>query len=178
MKILPRLSLIVLLCWMTGCAKVNRQQLEQEVLAADPEFRDVLEKRQELANRVQTYERELALKRTSIERNITQLRQELSDASQNVKTKTQEIRKRMEPDQERINLALSLANEKLRAARTQRTGVTRSVAKLRKALQSGAGGTEAELKELEREASRLDQEFKVMQRHVRLLRAKLLLLKL
>ena len=183
---MTRIMLVLLLCCAAGCAKVNREQLEQEILAADPEFSGVLDKRRELANRLQTYERELALKRTSIERNISQLRGELADVSENVKTKTAEIRKRMEPDHERISLALSLANEKLRVARTQRASVSRSATRLRKALKASGqswsnsefDGKRAELQELERDAARLDHELQTLKRHVRLLRSKLLLLKL
>ncbi len=186
MTMLQRGILILLLCATAGCAKVNREQLQREVLEADPEFSGVLDKRQELANRIQTYERELALKRSAIERNITQLRKELADASENVKVKTVEIRRRMDPDRERISLALSLANDKLRAAQTQRASVSRSAAQLRKALkgsnQAWSGNErdakQADLKELEREFARLDHELQALKRHVRLLRAKLLLLKL
>ena len=63
---------------MPGCAPADRDQWTKEVLAADPSFAGVLEKHRELANRIDTYQRELALKRTTVDQTIKQMRQDLA----------------------------------------------------------------------------------------------------
>lgn len=171
---------------LTSCAPANRAQLEQEALKADPEFAAVLEKHRELANRIETYKRELALKRSTIERNIAQLRKDLAVAVSGVRAKAEDVKKRMSPDRERLELALSLASEELRAKRSQRASVGRSIAQLKKALKtSGPTWTaqerarqEAQIQDLLHDAQRLDQELTGLKAHVRLLKIKLYLIAL
>ena len=158
----------------------------KEVLQADPEFAMVLDKHRELSNRLQTYERELALKRSTIEQNITQLRKELAAAVSNVRAKAADVRKRMEPDHKRLELALSMAGEELAAKRAQRVALGRSIARLKKAVKNANSAwtaderaeQETKIAEMLRDAQRLDKEMTVLKAHVRLLKIKLLLIKL
>jgi hypothetical protein len=181
-----RLIAILLVVGMASCAPANREDLVKEVLKADPEFSSVLEKQRELTSRIQTYERELALKRSTIERSIAQLRKDLATAAASTRAKTAEVKKRMEPDRQRLTLALSMSSEELRAKRIQRAGLGRSIAQLRKALNSkDAAWTEqerarqqAQLDEMLQDAARLDQEMAGLKQNVRLLKIKLLLIKL
>ena len=182
-----RRDLVILLVFLAGCAPpANREQLAQEVLKADPAFSDVLDKHRELTNRLQTFERELALKRKTVDESIAQLRRDLASATATVRTKTQELKGRMEPDRQRLSLALSLASEELRTKQIQRASLGRSVAQLRKSLKSQAapmvpqerGHWQAQLDELLTDAARLDQELAGLKAHVRLLKVKLLLIKL
>ena len=174
------------LLWTTGCSPVNREELTNEVLTADPTFASVLDKHRELANRIETYERELALKRGTVEQTIAQMRKDLAASAATVRNKTAETKKRMEPDRERVERALSLAGEELRAKQIQRASLGRSMSQLRKALHNArAVWTEAErsrqeaqIDEMRRDDARLDQEMAAMKAHMRLLKIKLLLIKL
>ncbi len=48
-----------------GCGPpASREELTKQVLKVDSEFTSVLDKHRELSNRIETYERELALKRS------------------------------------------------------------------------------------------------------------------
>ena len=178
---------LLLLTWPGGCAPpANREQLTQEVLKADPDFATVLEKHRELQNRIETYQRELALKRSTIERSIAQLRKDLAAAMSSVRQKTAEAKKRIEPDRARLELALSMASEELQSKRLQRSTLGRSLATRRKALnrQDSAwtaperARQEAQIDEMLRDATRLDQELAALKEHIRLLKIKLLLIKL
>ena len=100
---------------LAGCAPVNRDELTKEVLKADPSFSSVLDKHRDLANRIDTFERELAVKRSTVEQTIKLLRKDLENSVQTVKAKTEETRKQIEPDRQRLELALSMAGEELRA---------------------------------------------------------------
>ena len=170
-----------------GCAPpANREELAKEVLKVDPEFSSVLEKHRELSNRLETYEHELALKRSTVEQAIAQLRNDLAATSAMVKTKTAETKRRMEPEQKRFELELSMASEQLKALRSQRAMLGHSMAALRKATKSNTGAwteteranQQAQLDELLRETTRLDREMAGVKEHVRLLKIKLLLIKL
>ena len=170
-----------------GCAPPsNREQLAQEVLRADPEFSQVMDRHRELANRIKTFEQELALKRKTVDESIAQLRRDLASATATVRAKTHELKKRMEPDRQRLELDVSLANEELRSKQVQRASVGRSVAQLKKSLKSQAvpltpqerERQQAQVDELLNDAARLDQELAGLKAHVRLLRVKLLLIKL
>jgi uncharacterized protein YdcH (DUF465 family) len=169
-----------------GCAPVNREELVQEVLREDPAFREVLDRHRELANRIETYKRELALKRKTVEDTTAQLRRDLASAAASVKGKVAEAKKRIQPERERIELTLSLAGEELRAKQAQRASVGRSIAQLKKALDDKRsalsaeerGRKDAQLNELVADAGRLDQEIGGIRAHVRLLKLKLLLIKL
>ena len=181
----PALAAALLLA--AGCAPPsNREQLTQEVLKADPAFAQVLDQHRELANRIQTFNQELALKRKTVDESIAQLRRDLISATATVRVKTDELKKKIEPDRQRLQLSLSLAGEELRAKQVQRASLGRSMARLRKALkQSGATWGEDELKrrqaqidEMTAEAKRLDQEMASLKEHLRLLKIKLLLIKL
>lgn len=179
------LSVLALL--HAGCGPpVNRAQLVQEALKADPDFSWTLTRHRTLANRIETYERELALKRDTIEQNIAQLRKDLSTASENVKRKIAEVKRQIEPDRKRLELALTSANEQLRGMRFQRASIGRSIVQWRKADKANqAGWTPAErtqqrlrLTDMLHDAERLDQELNALKAHVRLLKIKLLLIKL
>ena len=172
--------------WTAGCAPANRDQLTKEALQADPAFTTVIEKHRELQNRIETYERELSLKRSSVEQAILQLKKDLAATASGVRHKVAETKKRMQPDQQRLQLALSMADEELRATRAQRANLGRSVATLRKAAKSqGAEWTaeerarqEAQVSELLRDAERIDHEMAAIKQHARLLKIKLWLIKL
>ena len=177
---------LLLLTWVAGCAPASREELTKEVLKRDPDFAAVLEKHRELSNRVETYQRELALKRATIEQSVAQLRKELAAAAAGARTKTAAVKQQMEPDRQRLELALSMASEELRAKRVQRSGLGRSIARLRKAL-SGEGTAwsaderarqETQIQEMLHDAKRLDQEMAALTAHLRLLKIKLVLIKL
>ena len=177
---------LLLLTWLAGCAPpAKRETLVQEVLKADPDFGQVLDKHRELQNRIETYQRELALKRSTIERSIAQLRKDLTATVSNVMQKTAETKKRMDPDRARLELALSVASEELQAKRLQRATLGRSLATRRKALNRPDSAwtaqerarQEAQIDEMLRDAKRLDQELAALKAHVRLLKIKLLLIK-
>ena len=185
---MPYLTLLLFLIGsLAGCgAPAHREQLTKEVLKTDPDFSSVLDKHRELANRIETYNQELALKRSTVERSIAQLRKDVVTAETNVKGKIAETKKRIEPDEERLQLALSMANEELRTKRVQRASLGRSIAKLKKAMKSASSVWTAEerahqerqVQEMLRDAARLDQEMAALNAHVRLLKIKLLLIQL
>ena len=181
----PALAAVLLLA--AGCAPPsNREQLTQEVLKADPAFAQVLDQHRELANRIQTFNQELALKRKTVDESIAQLRRDLVSATATVRVKTDELKKKIEPDRQRLQLSLSLAGEELRAKQVQRASLGRSVARIKKSLTSQSAPLaprererqQAQLEELLKDASRLDHELAGLNAHVRLLKIKLLLIKL
>jgi hypothetical protein len=183
---LRRLVILCLCASVGGCAPTSREQLAQEVLKADPKFASVLDKHREVASRIGTYERELALKRSTVERSIEQLRKDLASASATVKAKIAEAKKRLDPDRERLGLDLEMAEEELRAKRSQRASLGRSIAKLKKAVKSASdvwtseerSRQEDQVQDMLRDAARLDQEMATLKKHSKLLKRKLLLLEL
>ncbi|MBI3331302.1 MAG: hypothetical protein HYZ96_04225 [Candidatus Omnitrophica bacterium] len=179
-------GVLIVLGWVGGCAPADREQLIHEVLKVDPSFARVLDHHRELANRIETYRQELALKRKTVEEGIAHLRKDLAAAATSVRSKTLEAKKRLQPEREQLTLRLSLASEELRAKRAQRASVGRSIAQLGKSLGQQDGGLtpqersrqQAQLDELARDTARLDQELAALREHTRLLRIKLLLIKL
>ena len=182
--------LLCLLCvsvvWVSGCAPANREELTKEVLRADPSFAEVLDRHREIVNRIDTYERELALKRKTAEETIVQMRRELAASAATVKSKTDELKKKLRPEEERLRLALSQAGEELRAKQQQRAEPGRSMAQLKKSLKSQSpvvspeerARQEAQMDELSRDADRFDEEMATIKAQVRLLNIKSLLIKL
>ena len=174
----------LLIALVVGCAPTNRDELIKEALAKDPSFKAVLDKRKALDNRIETYEQELELKRTTVDRTIKQLRRDLTESVATVHKKIQHAKSQMEPDRGRMNLALSKAGEELKVKRAHRASIGRQMSQLRKSLKA-EGMTDADrtrqqqqLDELSADAARVDTELKALQEHVRLLKIKLLLLKL
>lgn len=167
---------------VAGCAPANREDLTKEVLRADPEFASVLEKHRQLTSRIETYQRELALKRSTVERNIEQLRKDLVAAVAGVRAKTADVKKKMDPDRQRLEGELTQAVQELREQQTQRASLGRQIARQRKALKNAAAPEsarqEAQLNEMLADAKRLDHEMAVIKAHIRLLKIKLLLIKL
>ena len=176
---------VLALAWVVGCSLPNPEQLAKEVLKADPGFSDVLDTHREIVNRIETLNRELALKRATVEQTIAKQRKDLSVAADTVRNKTTEVKRRMEPDRQRLTLALALAGEELRAKQGQRASLGRSMAQLRKAAKNdGALWTaqerathDTQLQELLQDATRLDQETAAIKEHIRLLKIKLLLIR-
>ena len=172
---------------LSGCGPpANPEALRQEVLKADPGFSEVLGKRDELANRIMLLERERDLKQRQVEEQITKLRKELQDVRTQVEQKIQKVKTLMKPDLDRVDLAISMANEERQAKRQQRESLSRSIGQLRKALKQGnASWTDKErvrmdrdLDDMTRETQRLDQEISALNKHLRLLKTKRLVLKL
>ncbi|MDP3722604.1 MAG: hypothetical protein Q8R91_03790 [Candidatus Omnitrophota bacterium] len=182
-----RFPVVLLLLLVIGCAPpANREQLAKEVVAVDPEFELVLDKHRELSNRIETYQRELALKRSAVERNIAQMRQDLAETVAKIRAKTVDVKQRMEPDRQRLELALSMASEELRARRGARSSLGRAMAQLRKAAKGRQAPwtpeeraeQEARLHEMVQDAGRIDEEIATLKAHVRLLKIKFLLIRL
>ena len=181
---LPMLAFSLKSC--QGFAPANRGQLEQDVLKSDASFASVLEKHRGLTSRMQTYERELELKRSDVEAQIEQLRKGLTAAAKSANIKITQTKSLMEPDRERLRLALTMAGEQLRGTQLQRASLGRSISQLRKALKqenSALSSQErasqaAQLDELLRDTKRLDVEIASLKEHLRLLKVKLLLIKL
>src|SRR3989338_3071309 len=88
---LRRLVAVLLVLGTASCAPAKREDLAKEVLTSDPEFYAVLEKHRELTSRIETYERELTLKRGNVERSIAQLRKDLPAAAASTRPKTAEL---------------------------------------------------------------------------------------
>ncbi len=177
--------LVFLATFVTGCAPAHREQLVKEVLSKDPEFAAVLEKQRELSSRIQTYERELALKRSTVDKTIQQLRKDLAEAANQVRARTAEVKQRMEPDRKRLELSLSITGEELGAKREQRASLGRQIAQVKKSLKDPRVSFSAEqiaeknakIEEMARDAQRLDQEMAGLKEHIRLIKIKLLLIK-
>ena len=167
-----------------GCAPVNRDELTKEALAADPSFASVLEKHRELVNRIETYERELALKRNTAEQAIKQMRQDLAVSAEAVRAKSAETKAKMEPDRRRFIDALAQSEGELKAKQAQRAAIGRAISQLRKSLKSSREAwTDTErarqdthVEEMLRDAARIDREMAAIKTHVRLLKIKLLLI--
>jgi hypothetical protein len=180
------LIVFLLALGLPSCAPANREQLTKEVVSQDPEFAAVIEKHRQLISRIQTYEKELALKRSTVDKTITQLRKDLAGAAATVRLKTAETKKRMDPDRERLTLALSAAGEELRAMRQQRAQLGRQIAQLKKAAKTAKSAWsradmnrhDQQIRDMLRDAQRLDQEMAGLKEHTRLLKLKLLLIKL
>ena len=171
---------------VSGCERAaNREQLTKDVLKADPEFKWVLEKHRQLLNRIETYERELALKESTVEENIAQLRKDLATATTNVQQKVAEVRKQMDPEREKLQVALAMADEELRLKRFQRASLGRSLSQLKKALKNPKAGwspeerarNDTQVRDMLADAQRFDQELEGLKRHMRLLKTKSLLLR-
>ena len=183
-----RLICVVALGWsLAVCgAPPNAQKLRDEVLRADPRFADVLEKRDEQANRIVLLEREFDLKKTQAQQQIKQLRDGLDEARRQVDQKIQKSKALLKPDLERLELAVSMAGNELRAKRSQRASLGGNISRLKKSLKGGQvqwseseGASMArDLNELLEEAKRLDGEIAALNEHIRLLKIKRLLLRL
>ena len=178
---------LILLVSFAGCGPPpDRAKQVSEVTKADPDFKRVLERRDEYASRIETAEREFALKRQTVERAIERLRQELVDGEITLKKKKAQLERSLDPDRKRLELDKSMAADELRAKREQRANVGRSIAKLRKALKDTTGVWSPEeqrrqgahLKDMLGDATRLDQEMVGINAHIRLLKLKLSLLRL
>ena len=178
--------LIVCLVGIAGCGPPDRTQLVNDVLAADPAFQAILEQHDEYANQIETAERELALKQTTIQQAIRTLRQDLTESRRAVQKKKAHYKELLEPARRPLALAFSIATEQLRAKRAERASVQRSIAQLQKALREGdevVSAAErkrrtAQRDEMRRDVKRLEQEFATLQEHLQLLKRKLLLLRL
>ena len=170
---------------LAGCSPVDREQLSKDVLKDDPEFSSVLEKYRHLAGRIETEERKLALKKTTVEQNIAQLRRDLAVTAATVKIRTAEIKKGMEPEQKTLSKTLARAAEELRAKQLQRATLGRQITQLRKAAKAAEkvwteqdrAKSDAQINELLRDAARVDQEIATMKAHIRLIKEKLLLIR-
>ena len=168
-----------------GCSP-NRQRLASAVLKADPSFASMLNKQRELSNQIDTYQRELALKRGAVERSIAQLRQDLAAATASVKGKVAEAQRQLDPERERLRLALSMATEELQLKRAQRASLGRSISRLKKTVQGSPTGWtakertrhDAQIQDMVDDTARLDREMTGLRSHLQLLKTKLLLLKL
>lgn len=168
---------------LSGCAPRDRAQLVHDVLEADPAFRAVLERRDDYASRLETAQRELALKRATIQRNIRKLREELIESERAVRKKKAQLRTLIEPDRRALEMDLDLALTELRAKGTHRASIGQAISKLRKAVkQAGEVWSETErarqetqLQDMVQDAQRLEKELATLKQHVRLLKLKLAL---
>ena len=169
-----------------GCGKpLSTEAMRRQVLAADPGFDKPLEKRDQLADRINVLRQELALKQAQVDGKIAQLRKELRETKTQALQKIEETRQGLSPERERVELALAMAGEELKAKRAQRASVGSQIAQLKKAAQGASGlgeqervRQEAKVAEMLKDAKRLDDEMTSLKEHVRLLKIKLLLIKL
>ncbi len=171
---------------LSGCGPFKREELVQEIIKEDPGFAQVLDKHKELSSRIATYERELELKRSTVDRKIAQLHQELAEAAKVAKQKISEVKRLINPDRIRLEQALSLASKELRIKQTQRSEQGRSIAKLRKVVEDKNTAWDSktkaqqktQLEEMIQDSQRLDREITSLREHIRRLKLKLLLIKI
>ena len=172
---------------VVGCGKrLSTDAMRRQVLTADPGFSKPLEKRDQVADRVNVLRQELALKQAQVDGKITQLRKELRETKTQALQKIEETRQGLSPERERVELALAMAQEEQRVKQQQRQSLGRSISRLRKSLQESRSSWSAkerqridrELTDLVAELKRVDQELSVLQQHVRLLGMKRELLRL
>jgi hypothetical protein len=168
-----------------GCAPIDRESVVGEVLQADPGFSEVIEKHQDLRRRIETYERELSLKRSTVNQTIKQLRQDLASSAATVRAKTEETRAKMDPDRKRLVQALTEGAALLKAKQLERAVISRSMIRLRKSQEAArqgaggaAGGPAADLAGISADAARVDHEIAGLKDHVRLIKLKLLITKI
>ncbi|MBI3323943.1 MAG: hypothetical protein HYZ92_01525 [Candidatus Omnitrophica bacterium] len=170
-----------------GCGPaVSREQIQKEVLAADPAFLQTLQRRDELAAKIDLMERELALKEGQIDQQIAALRKEREQTHASVTEKIDKTRSVIKPFWERLDLDLSLAAEEQKSKRGQRAAVGHRISALRKALKGKQPAwtdeerarMDHDLTELAQETTRLDAEIAAIGQHLRLLKLKRLLLRL
>lgn len=162
------------------------EELRQEILSRDPAFGDALGKRHELASRIDVIERNFELKRTKIEQRIEALRQELKGDRAKADQDIDKTKALLEPDLERLRLALSLASEERRAKQQQLASLKRSLSQMRRALKEDrAQWTTSERAEMERDLADLQQAIERMghestglDEHIRLLKMKQRVLRL
>lgn len=170
-----------------GCDQFqNQEKLRQEVLSADPQFAQVLQKRDQLADRMTLSKQEFAVKKGQLDGQIAKLRDELTQARRQVDQKIRQLNSQLDLDRQRLALALSMAQEEFKVKQHQRDSLGRSISRLRKALK-GPGSTwtnadrakmDRELAQLLEETTRLDQELQGLRSHLRLLKHKQALLRL
>lgn len=165
------ISVFLVITAFSGCAPIDREKLVKEVVAKDPEFGAVLDKHREIVSRMQTYNRELSVRRSEVEKKIAQLHKDLVDAAASVRVKSEEIKKRMDPDHVRLQNQLTQAGNDLRMKREQRSSIGKQVALLRKS------GKEVP-PEMLKQAEGLDRDLEGLKERVRLLKTELLLIKL
>ncbi len=181
-----RVIVCLMLLAVAGCAPRDRAQLATQVLEADPAFRVVLDRRDDYASRLETAERELALKRATIQRNIRKMREELLESERAVRRKKEQLRSLIEPDRRALEMDLDSALAELRAKGAHRASVGRAMSKLRKAVKEvGEVWSESErarqddqLQDMVHDAQRLDKELAALKEHSRLLKLKLALVAL
>lgn len=177
---------VLLLAATAGCGAPDRSKLTDEVLKADPGFRNILDQRNEYASQSATTEREFALKRDTVQRTIGKLREELEESRKALQKKQAHFRELLEPERRKLQFDLSMAVEELRAKRVQRASIGRSIAHLRKTLKQAdttwseqeRRQQDAQLKDMVEDARRLDDEMATLTRHTDLLKHKLVLLQL
>ena len=187
-RIIPFLSLCLIAGLLPGCGNHVSEALRQEVVKADPQFANALDQRDELAERLTLLERELVLKKTQIGQQIAKLRKEFAEVRRQVRQKVQQTKEQLKPEQERVRFALAMATEELKAKRSHRASLGRSISRIRKTLQDrpptsawnddDRARLDAELQELLQETKRLDRETEGLAKHLRLLKAKHALLRL
>lgn len=173
-------------CALAGCDLLGggTERMRHEVLKADPGFASALNKHDELADRIALLQRELALKKSTIDRQIEQLRKEYRDTKDQVQRKIVETGTTLKPDQQKIDLAIVMAGEELTTKRSQRASLGGSISRIRKALKEPSWA-EADRRRLANElddlltsAKRIDQETAALSQHLRLLKLKRRLLRL
>ena len=168
--------------WMPG----RPEQLRKDVLAADPSFAPLLEKRDELANQIALMKQELELKRTQVERQIAQLRQELSGATAQVNEKIRSTKAELASEQDRVELDRSMGREELKIKQSQRASLGNHISRIRKSLNdpnrqwaaADRKRMDHERGELLEETKRLDGEISALKQHLKLLDIKRRLLQL
>ena len=183
--ILPVAALLLVSAAGCGRTPSSEQALRKQAVAADPAFAKVLDRRDDVADRLRVISHELTLKQNQIEGRVAQLQKELNEAKTQATRKIRETRESLQPDEARLRLALSLSADDDNAKQHQRDSVSRSVSRLRKALKDHKAGwsdgergrMDGELADLLAELKRLDQEMRVLKEHRKLLKIKLDLLR-
>jgi chromosome segregation ATPase len=168
-----------------GCVvPINRDAVSKEVLDADPSFHSVLEKHRDLKRRIETLQRELSLKRSTVNQTIEQLREDLKASVAAVRAKTRETRAKIDPDRQRLAHALREGAAELKSKQLERAVVGRAMSQLKKSQRAGESAAGAprdaqrDLESMAADAERLDHELAALREHIRLLKLKLLLTKL
>lgn len=168
-----------------GCSWLNPPVSSEEVIQQDPAFADTLKERQAISAEVDRLQKTLTVERHALLREIQRRREELREKEKSARTQIDLLEQRLDPARQMLEAKLAGADDLLRRTEATLKGLYRTRTEMSKLLQQAGDESSMpqtenwrqQLASINEQVPALEQQKADLERHRKLYRAELRLLK-
>jgi chromosome segregation ATPase len=132
-------------------------EIIQEVIEQDPSFKEALDKKSELDEKISALSEELNLKAVNVKSKIGSLKREFRDYKQDISSRIESVNSQLDPQRSSISQKITELSSELNLKQSSLSATNRMIADLKKLIQQRAS-PDADAEDVSRLQDRIDSQ--------------------